>query len=127
MGTIRMNLAERKAQRRTLVVQGTWLLWAGYSPSGREVVAGKARQARSRANEKIDNGSRMRSARDSHTNQSEPPSFRATYIWRRPSGPARNTDGEAWASTYPSVSDFMADKCWAFSSSQRSVWPGSRQ
>src|ERR1035437_4622348 len=57
-------LQPRNPQRRSLVDQESFCEVTRYSPRGRDVVAGSARQARNTANRKRSFGPRVRSVRD---------------------------------------------------------------
>src|ERR1700722_3588407 len=103
MGRMRASLLQRKIQRRSLIDH--WRLWrfAGYSPSGRDVVAGKARRARKSVKVKIPNESGMRSARETQSKLSTSPSGCELKRRHVPVEGVCDDDGSRRAMTYPRV------------------------
>lgn len=97
------ELAPEEIQRRSLMNQRRVWGFAGYSPRGSEVVAGRARRARKRVKVKMPKVSGMRSARETQSKLAGSSSGWGMKRRQVPAAGVCEDDGSRRAMTYPRV------------------------
>src|SRR5580704_11877173 len=122
MGKSIASLQPRKLQRRSLVDHESLRELNWYSPSGSDVVAGNARQARTTAKMKMSHGPRIRPSTDAHKKSSEDPSGVGADIRHRSLHLLCAADCVNCATTNPAPLESISSPG---SRSQASTLPGS--